>query len=247
MSKLEYEQLWDKIRSIENDFADVIIANSYGDLRKKICDSFMNMHYLNLHYIQGKSSMEIALEKNIPQREVCRLIKRELSIIKVMMAENNIFEEKNFKNNSVYFEYLRKRISDKGVAFVHVNDEVPVSHIAFAIGVKSDAVHHTITENRRIIRGLLAHKGITPTKKCVDIYIKVFGGYYDSYDQIPDNYLEKLNTLIKSIPFLNKYVYKYLEHSEEEKEKCEQTLYEVEKEMRKILNKRRLKSVSALR
>ena len=64
MTREEYERVWGKIRLIQDERLEFIIANGVEEIKYRICELFKNSELLNDRYIRRKTVEQIAKEND---------------------------------------------------------------------------------------------------------------------------------------------------------------------------------------
>lgn len=238
----KYNKVWNKIRSSHINENDAILFAGYGKGKYKICDYFLNNEYLNLHYIQEISAKDIAEKKGISEADVLLNIATEINVLKVRLAEKGIIDEISLKEDTIYYTYIRKRIAQKSVLYVHLIDEISCKDIGRALNVGCTGVRRVLKEDKESAKILLKNNKIKNTDVSVALYTKVFGEYYKTLKDVPVEYLNVLDTKIKANALVEGFIYKKFKYCDGTTKECLDLIDDIELSMKQFLksvNKRK--------
>lgn len=233
MTREEYERVWGKIRLIQDERLEFIIANGVEEIRYRICELFKNSELLNDRYIRRKTVEQIAKENDCTMDIIYRGIYREIGYVKIVLAEKGILENIIFGNESNYYNYIRNKICKNGVSDVVANEGVLCKDIAKALGVEVSSVNKKIEMDRKVIKETLENLNIKATKKSVDLYIRVFNGICKEDCKVAVQDLLYLDKLIKENEFLNEMFYSKRKNKQISNEQFEDIVFRIKNTFKK--------------
>lgn len=192
-----YDEVWDKIRSIETDEVDFILACGVDGVRNKICDWFLQSDILNDYYIENKSISFICKKYGYSKDSMPAIFREKLLTIKILLAEDGYFDDIDFGDDEIYYNYLRYKIEKNGVTFLYHNEDVSYNDLAIAMGVSARSVRSKINDDKKCIRQYLKEAGLNDKSNCFKLYLYVFEGIYKSIEDVPYKYLKMVDEFIK--------------------------------------------------
>ena len=235
MKKDMYFAVWNEIRLIEADEMDFVLANGNGNVKTQICEYFLENEILNDYYILHKDIDYMCNKYGYTKESMYSLIRIELYGVKVVLAEEGIFEDVDFGENQNYYDYIRLKIGKNGIMSLFYNDEISYSDLAKAIGVSAVTIRRTINNYKNEFKNILKDLNLCCTKECLKLYIYVFDGKYKCFEDIPFKYLELANDFIKNDDFLYNVCMRNYKYSGENQQKYEQIRLDMRQKFRKII------------
>lgn len=220
----KYDEIWDKIRSIESDEADFILACGTGDTKIKICDYFLENDVLRDYYIDEKGISLMCEKYKYTREPMYALIRSELLGAKIFLAEEGLFDDIDFGDDEIYYQYLRNKIECNGLSALFYNEEISYKDIAIAIGINANAVRMKVIGDKKRIKEALKEAGLADKGNCFKLYLYVFEGIYKDIEDIPYKYLKMVDDFIKSDSFVANRCIRNYNYSDENmniyKRKC---------------------------
>lgn len=152
-------------------------------------------------YVKNKKIEDIAIEQKKSYDNMRKWILNAKNQVKIDLAEEGFFDNKRHNVHEDYdLEYTRKIISEKGVSYVNMVDEVPTSVIADYLNIEEESIiSKTVTDKKKLQDKLELLTSINESGKKGKLIKKVIFAILNTsknIDSLPDKYFEVINNLL---------------------------------------------------